>query len=110
MNTATAPDSKGEGINNAQVIPVRELKRFPPRIDQGCANGLEGTANSRVEDAPIGAMSHKAFKFEPAVVLLINPTTNIPISAPKLALNFSLKLRFGILGIRYLNMPLSSII
>jgi hypothetical protein len=43
--------------------PVTADTTFPPRMDQGCASGLEGTAKSRTAEAPIGAI--KTGKFAP---------------------------------------------
>jgi hypothetical protein len=37
----------------SQVIPARDDTRLAPIIDQGCANGLAGAANSNTADAPM---------------------------------------------------------
>ena len=37
------------------AIPVRPERTLPPTIDHGCAKGLDGTANSSTDEAPIGA-------------------------------------------------------
>ena len=55
--TATAAAGTGSGIHIAAVTPTVAETRLPPMIDQGCASGLAGTANSSTAAAPIGAMN-----------------------------------------------------
>src|SRR5690349_10567098 len=50
----------GSSISFAQLTPINPATRLPPTIDQGCASGLAGTANSSTADAPIGATSQAA--------------------------------------------------
>ena len=45
-------------IKSAQVTPTAAAIRLPPIIDQGCANGLAGTANNKTAEAPMGAIKN----------------------------------------------------
>ncbi|GGJ78680.1 hypothetical protein GCM10009304_00740 [Pseudomonas matsuisoli] len=55
---AVAAASQGSGMTCAQATPTRAESMLPATIDQGWANGLDGTANKSTAEAPIGAMSH----------------------------------------------------
>src|SRR5690606_37910995 len=54
--TARLKASVGLAIYKAQVTPITAAMVFPTIMFQGCARGLAGTAKSRTEDAPIGAI------------------------------------------------------
>src|ERR1700761_7384712 len=41
----------------ATATPANAETTLPPKIDQGCASGLAGTANNSTAEAPIGATS-----------------------------------------------------
>jgi len=40
-----------------QATPISAESTLPPMMDQGCASGLAGTANSNTAEAPMGAMN-----------------------------------------------------
>src|SRR5689334_6496323 len=55
--TAAPAARTGSWMNCATSVPVKAESVLPPMIDQGCASGLAGTANSSTAEAPIGATS-----------------------------------------------------
>ena len=55
--TAAAAATAGSWMARAAVTPTRAEIVLPPRIDHGCASGLDGTANSNTAEAPMGATS-----------------------------------------------------
>src|SRR5690242_16349566 len=59
MASATArPEANtGSWMKCATVTPTSADMELPPMIDQGCANGLAGTAKRSTAEAPIGATS-----------------------------------------------------
>ena len=67
-------------ISIAQVTPINPAMVFPTTIFHGCAKGLAGTAKSRTEDAPIGAIYH-ALK-SPSTYQLISDDIAKPNNAP----------------------------
>src|ERR1700761_6544490 len=78
---ATLAASATSSMQAAQVTPISADTRLPPMMDQGCASGLDGTANSSTADAPIGAMNHG---LKPASRRwLSHAAKNTPSSAPR---------------------------
>ena len=56
--TATPAARYGMGTKRAAVTPTSADMMLPPTTDQGCANGLAGTAKISTAEAPIGATSN----------------------------------------------------
>ena len=55
---------------------------MPPKIDQGRANGLEGTANSNTAEAPIGAINIVTEAAFPSITYLGRLVSKTPMKAP----------------------------
>lgn len=79
---ATAAAVIGSAIHCAHATPTVAATRLPPMIDQGCASGLAGTANSSTADAPIGATSSGTRPGTPGSSRIVTPTVAMPTSAP----------------------------
>ena len=67
----------------AHVTPIVAETRFPPMIDQGCASGLAGTANSNTAEAPMGATSSGMSVRGPNSRYIEPPVNAMPSSAPR---------------------------
>lgn len=63
---------------------------LPPTIDQGCAKGLEGTANNNTADAPMGASKYGIELALPSIKYVSRLVSNMPINAPMQARKRSL--------------------
>ena len=77
---AVAAATPGSCIACAQNTPINADTRLPAMIDQGCASGLAGAANSSTADAPIGAMNQGLAL--PSAWWPTHSVQNSPTSAP----------------------------
>lgn len=88
-------------IHHAQLTPTNAANVLPTTTFQGCAKGLEGTANNNTEEAPIGAMYH-ALK-PPNSHQLKKEDMSKPKPAPTAQIKRSLKLNTLKSGFNNLN-------
>ncbi len=81
--TATPVASTGSPMDWPTAIPTSPDRTLPPIIDQGCASGLEGTANSSTDEAPIGATINGVRPACGNAWEEMNPVRPMPNSAPR---------------------------
>ena len=89
---ASALARNGSGTSSATVTPTKAETKFPHRIDQGCASGLEGTANNRTAEAPIGAIMAGSVGSKRRAKLARMPVSSMPTKAPVAERSLSLLL------------------
>jgi len=82
IGMAIGAESIGSGMKCATVTPVKAATVLPPMIGQGCAKGLDGTANRRTAEASIGAISIGSAWVAPVTHELMMPVRIMPRNAP----------------------------
>ena len=87
--TAIGAASIGFVIQVAHATPIIAETILPPMIDQGCARGLAGTANSSTAEAPIGATSRGMNALSPRKTCITPAVNDMPSRAPRQDLNRS---------------------
>ncbi|OIR17849.1 hypothetical protein GALL_20710 [mine drainage metagenome] len=69
-------------IHIVQVTPIKAANMLPPIIDQGCAKGLEGTANNNTAEAPMGAIKYGIELVLPSIKYVSRLVSKMPVKAP----------------------------
>ena len=89
--TAAAPAHADCPRTIAQATPTNADTTLPITIDQGCASGLDGTANTSTAAAPKGAINQAPKLATPASQCVSKAATKMPTPAPTTARTRSVK-------------------